>query len=515
MKKKYILAIDCGTQSIRGMIFDTEGKMIAKESYLFHGYYSKKPHYYEADPQMFWDGLCKVTNKLKLNNNVFDYIKGISVATMRDTSICVDKNGEPVRDAIIWLDNRKLEKPIPMSLKYRLLFAIVNFTDIAEYMNKTCHGHWVMKNEPEIWSSTEKFLQLSTFLNYKLTGEYVDSNASAVGHIPYGYKTKEWDKPSGIKSQIFQIDHKKLYDLVSPFKLLGTITKQASEETGLPEGLPVVAAGSDKSCETIGVGCVNNEMGSISLGSQTTIQTTTTNYYELITFFPPFPALKPDAFNPEIIIYRGFWMLNWFKEEFMKKEKDELENKGKNLDEFLNSKIIEIEAGSAGLLLQPFWGQELLRPEARGCMIGFHDEHTKYHIYRAMIEGLGYALLEGIERIEKKSKSIIKEFGLSGGGSQSDVICQIMADILNRPVYRVQTSETTGLGAAIAGFLGVEIYSDLEKAISEMVHKDKIYFPNENNVKIYSELYTHVYKKTYKRVKPLYEKIYQIQGKDN
>ena len=102
-----------------------------------------------------------------------------------------------------------------------------------------------------------------------------------------------------------------------------------------------------------------------------------------------------------------------------------------------------------GLVVQPYWGPGLEHPCAKGAMIGFGDVHTRSHVYRAVIEGLAFGLLEGLHKMEKKGKQKVNKLAVSGGASQSDEICQISADIFNLPLVRGKTWETSGLGAAI------------------------------------------------------------------
>ena len=113
--------------------------------------------------------------------------------------------------------------------------------------------------------------------------------------------------------------------------------------------------------------------------------------------------------------------------------------------------------------------------------------------------------MEGLELIERKTTVPIQAVGLSGGGSRSDGVAQIMADILNRPVYRVQTYETTGLGAAIATFVGLNHYPDIQAAGAAMIQKSRIFDPNPENVIKYSEIYNKLYTQLYRRVRPLYQ----------
>lgn len=511
MDNNNFMSIDCGTQSLRVLVFDSDGNLKFKVKYLITEYKSLYPGWKEINPDIFWDKICDGIRYLKdKDEELFKSIQGITISCQRDSIVLVDEGGVPLRDCIVWMDTRKTDKIRPMALWANILLRIVNFKRIGDTFNREFRANWIRENEPEIWEKAHKYLFLSTYLNYKLTGEFVDSTASTVGHIPFDYKRFKWAKKSDIKRQIFQIEEKYLYNLIEPCKIMGNITNEAADKTSLPKGLPVISSGSDKGCETIGVGCKNLSDGSISLGSQATIQTASKKYFELVTLFPPFPSIKKGWYNPEISIYRGFWMVKWFNDEFAHEELIEANGDSDEAIKILNGKIEKIPPGSNGLILQPFWGQELLRPEARGSIMGFHDIHGKTHLYRAIIEGIGFALREGIERLEKKSGKKMTRIALSGGGSQSDTICQITADIFNREVYRVQTFETTGLGASIAGFVALGRFKDIDEGIENMVHIKNLFKPNEENVRIYDNIYTRVYKNIYRNLKPLYEEMDRI-----
>ena len=513
IKEKYVLTVDCGTQSIRSLIFDSKGNLIIKIKKTFPEYYRKKDTWVEADAEMFWKYLIDVVEKTRNEKpEIFNKVMGVSVTTQRDSVVFLDKDYQPLRNVIMWMDTRKTEKPKKMKPWANILLRIVSFKRIAEEFNKECKAHWVEENEKEVWKKTKKIVLLSTYLNYKLTGKLKDSKASTIGHIPFDYKNQEWSGKYDIKKQIFQIDREMLPELVNPGEELGYISSEVEVLTGIKKGLPLIASGSDKGCETIGTGTIDLTSGSISLGSQATIQTTSKKYFELRRLFPPFTAVRPGYYNPEINIYRGYWMVKWFEEEFAHEELKITNGDTQKALNLLNGKLKKVPPGSEGLILQPFWGKELLRPEARGSIIGFSDKHKKIHIYRAIIEGIGFALLEGIERIEKKSKVKMERLAISGGGSQSDSICQICADIFDRDIYRVQTYETSGLGAAIAVFVGTKYYSDFEEAMENMIHYKKVFKPNKENAKIYREIVNKGYRKLYKRLKPLYKELENIKN---
>ena len=150
---------------------------------------------------------------------------------------------------------------------------------------------------------------------------------------------------------------------------------------------------------------------------------------------PPYPAAVPGHFATEVNIYRGFWMVSWFKKEFGAREVALASKMDVPAETLLDKLISEIPAGSMGLILQPYWspGARDPGPEAKGSIIGFGDVHTRAHIYRAILEGLAYGLREGREKIEKRSGTRLECLRVSGGGSKSDIALQLTADIFNLP----------------------------------------------------------------------------------
>jgi len=165
-------------------------------------------------------------------------------------------------------------------------------------------------------------------------------------------------------------------------------------------------------------------------------------------------------------------------------------------------------------MLQPFWspGLKLPGPEAKGAIIGFGDVHTRAHIYRAILEGLAYALREGKERIEKKTGVPITQLRVSGGGSQSDHAMQVTADVFGLPTARPHLYETSGLGAAIDLAVGVGLHPDFKSAVGAMTRSGDVFDPDPANQRLYDALYRDVYLKMYKKLKPFYEKIRDITG---
>ena len=509
----YVITIDAGTQSIRVSLIDLKGQILLLEKTEIEAYYSTQAGYAEQSADYLWEQLKQtIQNFIKKLRVSIDSIKGISLTTQRGSLVNLDKNGRALRPVNIWLDQRKAKvEKFPGGFIKRGL-QLLNLFGSVTHAIKDGECNWIRQNEPEIWNKTDKFLFLSGFFNYKLTGKFIDSTGNIVGYVPFNYKKQRWCKKNEFNYKLFPIERDKLPKLVQPSQLLGYITKEAAKETGLPAGLPLIAAAADKACEVLGSGCMTPEIACLSFGTTATVETVHPKYKEVIRFFPSYPSAIPHHYNTEFMIYRGYWMINWFKNEFGHKEIEYYKRTGISPEEQFDEMIKNIPPGSKGLTLQPYWSPGVRIPgvEAKGAVIGFGDVHTRAHIYRAILEGLTYSLKHGLQRTQKKTKVKIQKLRVSGGGSQSEIAMQMTADIFNLEVEQPHTYETSSLGAAINCVVGLNLYPDFESAIKNMCHIETVYLPDKKTSEIYSELYKKVYHKMYRRLKPLYKNIREI-----
>jgi sugar (pentulose or hexulose) kinase len=200
-------------------------------------------------------------------------------------------------------------------------------------------------------------------------------------------------------------------------------------------------------------------------------------------------------------------MVNWFKNEFGLREQRIADERGVEPETLFDELVDSVPAGSQGLVLQPYWSPGLRSPgpEARGAIIGFGDVHTRAHIYRAILEGLAYALREGAERTAQRSGVRPTELRVAGGGSQSRAAMQLTADIFGLPAARPHIYEASGLGAAIDAAVGAGLHPDFPAAVKAMTRIRDQFDPDVKTHEVYDELYRKVYLKMYDRLKPLYQ----------
>jgi len=516
MQRDLILTIDNGTQSVRAMLFTPQGELLAIQRQPIEPYFSYAPGAAEQHPETFWEALCQACQGLwaKTAGNAQlgrERIAGVALTTQRSTLINLDQNCQPLRPAMIWLDQRRTEGMPPLGGLWGLAFKLAGMSRTVEYLQAEAEANWIATHQPDIWEKTYKYIYLSGYLTYRLTGRLVDSTGCQVGYMPFDYKHMHWAKRWDWKWQVLQIAPDQLIDLLPPASTLGEITPEAAQDTGIPVGLPLVAAASDKACEVIGAGALEPHIGCLSYGTTATINTTHYRYIEVVPLIPPYPAAVPGAYSVESQIYRGFWMVSWFKSEFGHYEQRLAEERGVPPEVVFDELIQQIPPGCEGLVLQPYWspGLKFPGPEARGAVIGFGGQHTRVHLYRAILEGLSYALREGAERTTKRSGVPITTLRVVGGGSQSNAAMQITADIFGLPAARPHTYEASGLGAAIDAAVGLKLHPDFSSAVKAMTRLGQVFEPNAHAHTIYNDLYRGVYLQMYSQLKPLYEKLYR------
>ncbi len=517
LKEDYLLAIDHGTQSIRAGVFDLRGNPVTIARRTIEPYFSAQPGWAEQNPDYFWEELCQVCQELWQTCPVPpEAIRGMALTTQRGTVVNVDREGKPLRPAIIWLDQRLARGVTPVKGTWGVLFKTLRLERDITRVQAEAEANWIRLNQPDIWTRTHKFLLLSGYLTYRLTGRFVDSVASQVGYLPFDVKRANWAGPRDWRWQAIPLDRDCLPELVQPGEMLGQITPQAAQATGIRVGLPVIAAASDKACEVLGSGGLEPQIGCLSFGTTATLNTTHSKYLEVIPMLPPYPGPVPGTFNPEVDVKRGYWMVSWFKREFALHERQVAASRGIEAEELFDELVNCVPPGSMGLTLQPYWmpGFKVLGPEAKGAIIGFGEIHTRSHLYRAILEGLAYALREGKERTEKRSGVKITELRVSGGGARSEAALQLTADIFGLPVARLHTTETSILGAAVAAAVGLKLHPDFKSAVKEMTRlgPGPVFTPNPSAQATYDQLYKRVYLEMYQKLQPLYLEIQKITG---
>ena len=513
---KYFIVIDGGTQNIKAFIFDERGNEVAAGIHPVSPYFSTQPDFAEQDAEHYLTITKEVTRNMIKDSGISaeDFIT-VAITSHRATIVPVDQDGNCIRPAITWLDERKIAVPSLASdtpspgAKTEGMQA-----EPKEYQSRSKFA-WIRKYEPENYEKTYKFLTISSHIFHALTGEFKDGSSMIVGLFPIDVSKFQWHSNEAVY-EIFGVERERLPDLVGPTEIAGRVSKEGLEGFGVPEGLPVIIGAGDKQSELLGAGGVVDDIGEISYGTAAVIEVLSRKYvtHPKMEFFT-WGAAIPQNWTFEGFVGRGYWMVSWFKQEFAQHIEEEAEKLGIKPEDLLNREMQKVPAGSMGLVLQPYWSPLIHDPLSKGAIIGFSGQHTRAHVYRAIIEGIAYELRRLKEEIEEHSGQTIKELRVGGGGSQSDEIMQITADVFNLPARRVHTANLAALGAAIDAAVALKIYDGFSEAIADMVRIRDTFAPQAENVQIYDRLFNEVYKEMFSRLLPLYHKIAEITGYPN
>jgi len=474
MEKKYLIGIDEGSQSCKIMIFDLKGNVVCEGKEPLRSYDMPEPGIVEHPDDDWWTALCVASQKCmaKFTGNV-EEILGIGLCTIRFCRAYMKEDGTLAQPGMSWMDVR-VSKPYE-------------------------------KTNPEV-----KYASASSgYVSRRLTGEFKDTVANYQGMWPIDTDNWKW-LAEGKEFDSYGFSREMLPELVMPGEVLGQVTEQASEATGLPKGLPVVATANDKAVEGLGVGCTGKTTITISLGTYiAAMMQGSGNPKGTKSFWSNF-ACQPFQYLYESDgIRRGMWTVSWFKDVLGDSYEDKAKSLGMSAVEYLDVEAQEVPAGCDGLITIPDWLAPTDKQYKKGMMIGFDGRHSRAHMYRSILESIALTLKYKVdammEELDTKPDTII----ISGGGSNSDLFMQIFSDVFNVKTVRNVINGAAGLGSAICAAVAVGAYPSFEEAVENMVQVKDVFEPEKKNVEIYTQLLD-VYKDVTNYTDPLLERTYDI-----
>jgi xylulokinase len=483
--KRYILAHDLGTSGNKATLFTTDGELVDSQTYpyetlYFHGNWA------EQNPSDWWRAVCDSTGAL---------ISGIDSAKIACVAfsgqmmgcLCVDKKGNPLRNSIIYSDQRA-------SLETRLLLDQI---DEKEFYNIIGHRAspsysieklmWLKNNEPETYSRTYKMLNAKDYINYKLTGNMATDYSDASGTNAFDLNTYQWSDKivdiSGIDGDMLPVTREST-------AVLGTVTTAASKDTGLPEGTPVVVGGGDGVCAGVGVGCIKPGIAYNYVGSSSWIALTVEKpIYDEQMRTMNWAHAVPGYLQPSGTMQTAGSSYNWLKNEICRIETEAAEKLGLSPYEMINQEIEKSPPGANGVIFLPYLlGERTPRwnPDAKGAFIGLNLSHTREDILRAVLEGITYNL-EIILSI-LRNHTAVEQMIVVGGGARGAVWRQMMADIYNLKIMKPNfLEEATSMGAAIIGGVGAGLFDNFD-AVDRFIKIESIQEPDQANRKQYEKM---------------------------
>jgi xylulokinase len=496
---KLILAHDLGTTGNKASLFDERGNLVSSAFAPYPTGYPQ-PGWAEQDPTEWWQAVCTSTQKLLVEDaRQAAEIAVVSFSGEMMGCTPVDENGMPLRSSIIWADQRAEEQA--QTLAERIgRDRIYHITGHRVSSNYTAAKlMWLRSHQSEIYARTHKILQAKDYVAFKLTGVYATDYSDASGTNLFDLAARTW---SAEILDAVEIDPDILPTPIPSSTIIGTVTRQAAQETGLCAGTPVAIGGGDGACATTGAGVVSPSDAYNYIGSSSWI-----SFVNRHPLYDPkqrtftFAHLDPEYVFPTGTMQCAGGSYDWL-ERLLRGEED------LRLYEQMEEMAASVEPGAKGLFFLPYLIGERSphwNPHARAAFVGLTMTHQRPEMARAVLEGVAFNLRIILQALCEQGASIAS-LRLIGGGARSPLWRQILADVFDLPVQRPKlVVEATSLGAAIAGGVGIGLFKDYA-IVNDLVQVEPGEEPIPENVARYQELYQ-IFQETYASLVGIYDRI--------
>ena len=503
---KYLLAHDLGTSGNKATLFTTEGNLVKSIVYSYSTDYFNN-NWAEQDPDNWWRAVCSTTSQI-IENIDKNEIIAVSFSGQMMGCLCVNRKGNPLRKSIIWADQRAVKEAEDLRCKIseERFYRITGHRISPSYSLQKLL--WIKNNEPEIYENTYKMLNSKDYIIFKLTGKFVTDYSDATGTCILDLNTYKWSEEL---ISLSGIDGDKLPELRKSTDVIGGVTEQAAQLTGLAAGTPVVCGGGDGVCATVGAGCIREGMAYSILGSSAWISMTTEKpiYDSQMRTFN-WAHIVPGYVAPCGTMQAAGVSYSWLKNQICTSEIEEAKEKGMSTYDLINREIEKSPAGANGVFFLPYLlGERSPRwnPNARGAFIGLTMEHKREDILRSVLEGITFNLNVILEVF--KQHTTIDEITVIGGGAKGKVWRKIMADIFDIKILKLSyLEEATSMGAAVTGGVGVGVFKDFQ-VINRFISVDDIEKPNAENSRQYKKMIP-IFNDCYFSLLEVYEKMTKL-----
>jgi len=481
---KYLLSLDIGTTSVKAGIFDSNGACLATalEEYQL---ITPSPDQAELDPLTYWTASTRTLREVLKRSEVNgDLVCALTISSQGETLISLNEEGKPVRNAIVWMDNRAAEQA--QFLNKELGLKAYDVTGIPEIVPTwpACKILWLKENEPAHFNETAKFLLVQDYLVYCLTGKFVTDGSISCTTLLFDIIHHTWWEDA---LSITGIDKDKLPEIQKPGSVAGKVLPEVAAELGISGEMLVVCGGMDQCVGAIGAGNIDEGVVSETTGAALTMQVTVRNPMIDETRVSPVYVHSVDGLYLLVPVCPTAGMaFKWFKDNFVLSD----DSAGVDVYELMNEMSQQVPAGCDGLVMLPHlmgaFSPES-NPSARGSFTGFTLHHKKAHFVRAIQEAVAFMLRQNIEAVRKAGVRI-SDVRTSGGASRSKVWNQIKADVCALPIDKLENEDSGLVGDAILGGVATGVFPSIEAACSIMVQKAGRVLPGEQSTE-YEQYY--------------------------
>jgi xylulokinase len=505
MTKSYVIGIDSSTTACKAIAWDYHGKAVA-EGRAAYPLLQPHPTWYEQNAEQWWTGTCSALKDLFTKIDVAR-VDALGITPQRESFVPVDAQGRPIRNGILWLDERSRTQ-VDFLIKTFGRDQLHQITGKPPSMTPSLPKIvWLIQNEPEIIPRTVKFLDVHAFLIRRLIGEFRTSLACADPMGLVDMRAHVWAtdimRELGLREDQFA-------DLVPPGAMIGHVSQEASKESGLPTGLPIIAGAGDGQCAGLGANAIGGGRAYLNLGTAVVSGAFSADYVADRAFRTLYAPL-PGNFFLETVLRGGVFTIGWFVEKFA----SDLRGNALSLspEELLEMAASKVPPGSLGLMLVPYWNNVMnpyWDPSASGIMIGWTGAHGREHFYRAVMEGIAFEQRLAGDGVMAALGQPFSEYVAMGGGSRSSLWCQIVADVTGVPVLRSTTTEATCLGAGILAAAAAGWYPSITSAADALTGTAERFSPRPDMQAFYDQLFREVYQPLFPTVQKLVDRFTEL-----
>jgi xylulokinase len=502
---EYLLGIDLGTSSVRAALVGADGRVagIAGREYPIQ---TPHPDWAEQDPETWWQASVAAIRRVVAQTGLpAAAIRAVGLSGQMHGLVLLDREGRPLRPAIIWPDKRSQAqcREIAARMKPEQLYGITGMPTATGLFGVSLL--WVKEHEPQLYQRIHTAFLPKDFIRYRLTREIATDVTDGSGTLLFDVTRRHWSGPI-----VDALELKTGY-LPAPLEsvsLAGRLTAEAAAATGLAAGTPVSAGGGDQLMGAIGAGITAAGVvaSTIGTGGQVFTAAGQPRFDPGRRIHTLCHALPDRWFLMGAILAAGL-SLRWFKENLCQPEDRDGAGAGTGSYELLSQAAATVEPGAQGLLFLPYLCGERtphMDPNAKGCFIGLSLAHRQAHLVRAVMEGVAFAM--------KDSLAVFAELGIpvrtivaSGGAARSEVWSQIQADVYETPVTILSNREHSVYGAALlagvtSGIFGAADLQRLDRPVERRIA------PDPDHAAIYRKHYT-IYRSLYPSLKAVFEQL--------
>jgi xylulokinase len=457
-----------------------------------------KPLWSEQDPQDWWDGIqAAIRQVLSEADAGGEEVVGVGLTGQMHGLVLLDERGKVLRPAILWNDQRTGPQCEWMTEKIGMA-NLLDWTGSPALTGFTAPKVlWVRQNEPEVYANAAHILLPKDYVRLKLTGDYATDIAGASGMSLLDLKERDWSEEM---LDALDIPAEWLPPTHEGPEITGTVSAEAAKATGLSAGTPVVGGGGDQAAGAVGVGAVRPGVVGLVLGTSGVVFAPTgAPLIEAQGRLQAHCHAVPERWHLMGVMLSAAGSLRWYRDTVAP---------GVGYDELLLP-AADVPVGSEGLVFLPYLTGERAPypdPSARGAFVGLTVRHGIPHMTRSVLEGVAFGLRDSMELVKNAGLGQIEQVRVSGGGAQSALWRQILADVLDTELVTVNTTEGAAYGAALLAGVGVGVWPDVDAACSDTVHVVDRVGPSPDRVERYEGFYG-VYSGLYATLKGAFHKL--------